>query len=400
MPQPSAYPNLDRLAVIPDLPNEPPQLCLSPFSQINSQPVQWLWPDRIPLGKLTLLVGPPGIGKGLLALDLAARVTRGDPWPASTAPGSAGGLADHQAPSGSVVLLHADDDQADVVSHRLTAAGADLDKCVTLQHPPADTAPGSAGGFTPEQSLQDKLSVLKSALCTAADPRLIVIDPISAFVPTTAGRDNQSLSVLRSLLDLAKSHRLAIVAVAHSSSGPSIALGRPAITSSLLRAATTILGVIPDPKNHERRLLLPIKSNLAPRQPSLAFSITLDEAKSAPRLQWESEPLPATFNPLAPRLPPAERKYQDDENYFTVRLREELADGPKSRFKLQLFLPGSDQQQYRAAERLGVIKAKGGFEDGWVWMLPEHFPKWQTEQEAKRQQARQHRKERRRAASP
>jgi len=389
MPQPS-YPNLDRLAVVPDIPDQLPQPRPIPFSQIKSQPVGWLWPDRIPLGKLTLLVGPPGIGKGLVALDLAARVTRGDAWPASAA---------DKAPSGSVFLLHADDDQADVVSHRLTAAGADLDKSVTLQLP-ATAAPGSASDFIPQRSLHDELPALKSALQTAADPRLIVIDPISAFVPTTAGRDNQSQSVLRSLLDLAKSHCLAVVAVAHSSSGPSIALGRLTITPSFLRAATTILSVMPDPKNHERRLLVPIKSNLGPQQPSLAFRLALAEANSAPRLQWESEPLPATFNPLAAHLPHAERKYQDDEDYFKVRLREELADGPQSRSLLEIILPGSDQQQYRAADRLGVIKAKGGYEDGWVWMLPEHFPKWQAEQDAKRQQAKQHRKPRRRGASP
>jgi hypothetical protein len=43
--------------------------------------VPWLWPGRIALGRVTLLVGDPGVGKSLVALDIAARVSTGRPWP-------------------------------------------------------------------------------------------------------------------------------------------------------------------------------------------------------------------------------------------------------------------------------------------------------------------------------
>jgi hypothetical protein len=42
--------------------------------------IRWLWPGRIPLGRVTLLVSDPGLGKSL-TLDIAARVSRGAPWP-------------------------------------------------------------------------------------------------------------------------------------------------------------------------------------------------------------------------------------------------------------------------------------------------------------------------------
>src|SRR5436190_5961573 len=51
------------------------------FSELVPENVRWLWPDRIPLGRITLLVSDPGLGKSLLALDIAARVSRGAPWP-------------------------------------------------------------------------------------------------------------------------------------------------------------------------------------------------------------------------------------------------------------------------------------------------------------------------------
>ncbi len=49
---------------------------------MNSQterPLRWLWQDKIPLGKLTLIEGPPAVGKLFVALDIAARVSTGTP---------------------------------------------------------------------------------------------------------------------------------------------------------------------------------------------------------------------------------------------------------------------------------------------------------------------------------
>ena len=43
--------------------------------------VNWLWPQRLPLGALSFLVGDPAVGKSLLTVDLAARLTAPSPWP-------------------------------------------------------------------------------------------------------------------------------------------------------------------------------------------------------------------------------------------------------------------------------------------------------------------------------
>ena len=42
-----------------------PSAITRPFSEIKSEPLKWLWPGRILLGKLSLLVGDPGLGKVL-----------------------------------------------------------------------------------------------------------------------------------------------------------------------------------------------------------------------------------------------------------------------------------------------------------------------------------------------
>jgi len=86
--------------------NPPKTLCLA---DLPRQDVDWLWPGRIPIGKVTLLVGDPGVGKSLVALDIAARVTRGAPWPDAFECGVAngeGGMNAAAAPHSALPIPH------------------------------------------------------------------------------------------------------------------------------------------------------------------------------------------------------------------------------------------------------------------------------------------------------
>jgi hypothetical protein len=51
------------------------------LADVEPQAVRWLWPERVALGKLTLVCGDPGLGKSFLTLDWAARVSAGRAWP-------------------------------------------------------------------------------------------------------------------------------------------------------------------------------------------------------------------------------------------------------------------------------------------------------------------------------
>jgi putative DNA primase/helicase len=55
------------------------------LDSVRAEVVDWLWRDRVPFGKLTLLDGDPGLGKSTLALEIAARVTRGEALPGGDA---------------------------------------------------------------------------------------------------------------------------------------------------------------------------------------------------------------------------------------------------------------------------------------------------------------------------
>ncbi len=64
-----------------DGPNMHIEADLPTFDTVEPKAVEWLWPGRIALGKLTLMVGDPGLGKSLIGLALLTHVSRGAPWP-------------------------------------------------------------------------------------------------------------------------------------------------------------------------------------------------------------------------------------------------------------------------------------------------------------------------------
>ena len=74
----------------------PVLLCMA---DVESRPTNWLWPLRIAAGRITLLVGMPGIGKSFVTCDMAARVSTGSPWPDGS-----------ECPQGSVILISAEDE--------------------------------------------------------------------------------------------------------------------------------------------------------------------------------------------------------------------------------------------------------------------------------------------------
>ncbi len=84
-----------------------PRPMLTRLADVAPQDVAWLWHPYIPLGKLTLLEGDPGLGKTFLALTLAAIITRGHPFP-----GQDGGMGGAHEPE-NVLYMSAEDGLVD-----------------------------------------------------------------------------------------------------------------------------------------------------------------------------------------------------------------------------------------------------------------------------------------------
>jgi putative DNA primase/helicase len=232
-------------------------------SELEPEKLVWLWPGRIPEGKLVLLGGPPGLGKSQLTAFMSATVSNGGHWPCgegSTLPGD-------------VIFMSAEDGVRDTIIPRMMAAGANRDRVHIVS---AATKPDGTGRRT--FSLKTHVDLLEEMAKKIGIVRLIVVDPISAYMGGSDGNGNvETREVLEPLADMANRLRIAVVAVTHfnkgGGGGNQSALNRFAGSIAFVAAARAAFAVIEDPEDDERRFLLQAKNNLGKKCKGLAFRL-------------------------------------------------------------------------------------------------------------------------------
>jgi hypothetical protein len=174
------------------------ECCVRSMSGVHVRPVEWLWPGWIPLGKLTVLDGDPGVGKSTLLFDLAARLSRDGVMP----DGAAG-------PLGAALLLSAEDGVEDTIRPRLEAAGGVAGRLFTL---PA--VRGDDGHMRPPEVPLDLPAI--DAAVRQYGARLVVIDPLMAFLTgADASVDQEVRRALFRLSRLAERRECAVVCLRH-----------------------------------------------------------------------------------------------------------------------------------------------------------------------------------------
>src|SRR5690606_33208811 len=141
--------------------------------EVKERDLQWLWPGRIPLGKITLLAGDPEAGKSFVVCDLAARTTRGGPWPDGVEPvGPEVSSEPGSDATGSVLFITAEDNVEDTLLPRLRAAGANIRKCSFLR------GVAKAGEATKPFDFESQWHNFELAIARTFDCKLVVIDPM------------------------------------------------------------------------------------------------------------------------------------------------------------------------------------------------------------------------------
>ncbi len=327
------------------------------MADVEPKETRWLWNQRIPSGRLSVLCGRPGEGKSMMTMDMAARVTTGRPWPD-------GG----DAPMGSVLIVTTEDDAAETIRPRLDAHGANSTKVQSLA---GVHGVGRDGKPTTSMFTLEDLGPLQSALASMPDCLLVVVDPIGSFLGgrVDAHRDNEIRGVLAPLSVLAAKTGAAILLVAHQRKGAAdhaddLVLGSRAFTG----IARSVLHLMRDPDDDARRLLLPGKCNLSAPAPGLAFSIVPDPA----RVEWESNPVDTSASEVlaAQHRAGGGRTEVDDAMDWLV---ERLADGPvlaKEAMKEAEDAGHTKGTMRRAKARLGVKSLKRGFTGPHEWYIP------------------------------
>lgn len=333
-----------------------PGAVLRRVSDIAAQELAWLWPGRIPLGKMTLFAGDPGLGKSFVTLDIVARVTRGGNWPDG---------ARNEA-AGNVILLSAEDDPSDTIRPRLEAAGADLNRVDILEAVRHIRSNGEAS--LDHFSLQTDIAALQDA-AVSRDVRLIVIDPISAYLGSTDSHVNAKVrGLLAPLTALAQTLRFSLVLVDHLSKSNRPALYRPNGSIGFTAAARAVWFFAKDPDAAEQRLMLPGKLNLAPEQTGLGYMLKESEPGIV-AVAW-GDAVSMTADSV---LQPEAAEERSERMEATDWLREQLSGGPISAKQLKKDANAAGLSWItvrRAQGLLGIKPAKDGFEGGWSWNLP------------------------------
>ena len=331
----------------------PDGLLIRNMESVIPQPLKWLWPGVLPLGKLSMIVGDPGLGKSLLTLDVAARVSQG----AASPDGSHNVI-------GEVILLSAEDDPSDTIRPRLDAAGA---LPSLIQFVEAVTEGKRQRGF----NLTADVARLDRAI--GENTRLVIVDPITAYLGAIDSHVTSDVrGVLAPLAELAARRSVAIVGVSHLNKGSSAAMYRVTGSLAFVAAARAVWAVGRDPQDAGRILMLPVKMNLAPNEGGFAYRVSVCEGTmiTAPHVVWE----PGRIQGDADEMLQAGRDSEDHSEKVEARewLAEVLAAGPVAQADLRRAATEAGLSWAtvrRAKKTAGAVSEKSGFSGGWTWTL-------------------------------
>jgi putative DNA primase/helicase len=325
------------------------------FDRIAPVEIEWLWPDVLARGFVAEISGDPGIGKSLLTAEIAAAVSTGRALPGGEPTDPAG-----------VVLVSYEDHPAAVVRGRLEAAGADLSRVFAL------TGVREGEGDERDAILPADLDALRDGMARV-NAKLVVIDPLLTAVDRQfdSHKDADTKQALRPLTTLAQETGAALLFVRHLSKTGGRAVTRPGGSVGLTGTARLSSLVAVDPDDPERRLLLPIKSNLGRQHPAWAFRILADGSGAPPRIAWDPEARTVTADDVLAH----EHDEPEERSAVTEAiewLRGYLGDGPQPADGVyaQARKDGiAERTLKRAKAKMGVASRREGA--SWVWVPPE-----------------------------
>jgi hypothetical protein len=233
------------------------------LSEVRARPIDWLWRGYIPLRKLTILDGDPGLGKSTILLDLACR-------------GSVAGVAPTGEPLGdafTTIYVTAEDDAEDTILPRVVRAGGDPARFHLLR----------------KLVLPDQIDRLE-ATANSLRARLIVIDPLVAYLGdgVKTNDDHRVRRAMEPLAEMAARLDAAVVAIRHlNKRAGDDAIYRGGGSIGFTGLARSVLAVGRDPDDESRMILALIKLNVAARPASLAYRIVADGPYEPAHIAWD-----------------------------------------------------------------------------------------------------------------
>lgn len=333
---------------------------------IKPKAAQWLWPQWLPRGMLTILAGAGGDGKTTLTLGLIATMTSGGRWPD-------GSFCTEKQ---NAVIFSSEDSAEHTIIPRLIASGADLNRVFVMQGRINDL--GELEPFDPSRDCD----LLARELDRIGGAGLIMIDPIVAAVSGDMHRANDVRRSLQPLVNLAEQHGAAVVGISHFAKGSQASSPADRVLGSqAFTALARMVLVSAKREGEEDRVLARAKSNISADDGGCTYTIrpvTIDGGIETVVATW-GDVIDGSAREI---LADAEQLTSDeapDEDDPAETLRRVLSAGRVSGKDAKRVMAdnGFSAKQIRSArEKLGVETVREGFGKEIVsfWSLPAFVP--------------------------
>ena len=350
------------------------QVQLIKGSSVKMRPVIWLIDQWLPMGKLTLLAGAGGTGKTTLALGIAAAITSGGLFP----------NGQRYLGKSNVLIWSSEDDPEDILTPRLAAMGADLDRVFILKGACEDDKDRA---FNPATDLDS----LKDALSKVGGVALILLDPVIGMVKGNSDKANDVREGLDPLVEFSQNQQCAIIGISHFGKGGAgkdpaeRVLGSQAFTALPRMVWATVID-----KETGDRVLVRAKTNLSARDGGFLYSVEQTQFNGIDTsvVAWKGV-VEGSSHQIISNAETAEIDEENDhDNNESSRgfakqfLTDILGEKDCATKELQTQAKDADiswRTVRRAGDDLGVKKYKSTMLGGYVWSL-----KNSTEKEAVR----------------
>ena len=310
------------------------------------------------MGALTIITGDPGVGKSLLAIDIAARVTVAKGWPDGVP---------HSNVAGDVVYIGGEDDLRTTVRPRLEAAGADVTRVFALEGV-CDVESHETRTF----HLRRHHQTLREFIKGLPTPGMVLIDPLWAHLPS-CGSAAEVGAAVADINRTAQEFGIAFIAVTHlNKQATARAIYRSAGNLALIGSTRCAHLVAVDERAAEvgadRRLFVPLKNNLSKPQPALAFSVGKNGIEWEPNRAVDETEDGTLQIALTPR-----QRLSAELKEARAFVTEMLGAGPA--LAADVFAGAaarglSRSLLRRAAHQLEVEFRKDGTQGRWTWAMP------------------------------